>query len=683
MANAKKLTVIPTDDDGGYLTDTETNDQPPKTPKTPKTKRKRTISTRYSPTGYKLYQDLTKSSTINNNENNIKNKYNLIKTTSPRVTTRQLVPTSPQVPTRQLVSTSPRVTTRPRIPILRKTNPYNIKSKKLMLQPYKPSTTSQYPTLSNVLSKLANVKSSMMPQSPSNVNNNMVMGKCPKCHNIHMIPRSVTAQVQPRYTNYEAMDTGYLSDNEENANNNNNYNTNLNNAKNNNRKCKRRKTMRLLGVNNRNAYANDNYNKRIYHLFTIQFGNGLNDNDKKTYVEKIIQFYKTEYKNNDKFFSDILKYLLNVLYDGAKATIEKYNLQYNTCDISQLINNLSEFRKHFDDNYKNKLIDVKEFNIYSLQIIILFTELVRLLPTTHNTTMDNYFQTRIQIKDIYNKFKNTLNNFEGLAEAVETDSAFSTLLGPHEYILEARRFHFIKDKKGQNIYFSYKNKNDHDVILICYIGIISLEDFVNMYAYNFYPLGITEKIEYADGRPLTPFEFLHHDLTHSINRYRDKNILKKEQIFINYLNDDKNLKKYKVSIDKSNNDNSTIYIENKYLSYDNLQSLISSINDNIKYNIYLVMFLIIHESGYLEELFLDNQLTINFDSFQPPFITNINNWKNLNYYGELLPDILKTEIIRLNGKRNLNLNRKIMTYLNTIVELFKKIWNNCESLKDI
>lgn len=68
--------------------------------------------------------------------------------------------------------------------------------------------------------------------------------------------------------------------------------------------------------------------------------------------------------------------------------------------------------------------------------------------------------------------------------------------------------------------------------------------------------------QYADGRPLTPFEFLHHDLTHSINRYRDKTILKKEQIFISYLNDDKNLKKYNLL--KTRHVHLYFYMKNKY-----------------------------------------------------------------------------------------------------------------------
>ena len=55
-----------------------------------------------------------------------------------------------------------------------------------------------------------------------------------------------------------------------------------------------------------------------------------------------------------------------------------------------------------------------------------------------------------------------------------------------------------------------------------------------------------------------------------------------------------------------------------------------------------------------------------FSSVNPSFVTTINNWKNINFYGSLLPtDLFNTQN-----------EDKISEYLHNSFELFKTTWNS-------
>jgi hypothetical protein len=77
----------------------------------------------------------------------------------------------------------------------------------------------------------------------------------------------------------------------------------------------------------------------------------------------------------------------------------------------------------------------------------------------------------------------------------------------------------LNDKQSgrfkQLYYGNYEDIND--IFLITILDYLRLDEIINTFLDNIFICGISTKMIYADGRELTPFEFLEHDITHASN----------------------------------------------------------------------------------------------------------------------------------------------------------------------
>ena len=359
------------------------------------------------------------------------------------------------------------------------------------------------------------------------------------------------------------------------------------------------------------------------------FGGRLNKDHKKVYFTKLKNLYTVTGKDNDEYYSDILKDLLNILYTNIKEDINEYEEKVTSKEDMLKYDDLMKKYDNLKKTYilpQIHILDIPEFNIRSVQIIILFTELVKLTNKFADTTMINYFQPELQINHIYNEIvKLDWVNYKVLYNKMLEFDTFISLFG--DYDIKYNRKKNIHEKILTKLWTFRDIKSSR---IVCYLDLISPKEIVFSLANEIYYLGIASQMEWADGLEITPFEFLHHDLTHSNNRgIPDGYKAHLEIEFVKYLDG---------------------------LKLDKEQS--KQIN--------MMLFILMHES--MSEDLLTNKIldSTEFSSIYPSFITKIDNWTNNNFYGSLLPiDLLNT--------RN---ETKIQEYLDNSFILLKNTWND-------
>jgi len=264
------------------------------------------------------------------------------------------------------------------------------------------------------------------------------------------------------------------------------------------------------------------------------------------------------------------------------------------------------------------ILDIPEFNVRSLQIVILYTELIKMTEKdTTRTNMLNYFQQPYyRINEEYDNLCKVFDNYDELFSRVCNSIGFKDI---------------VYERYSESTLISYKNIKKSRII--CYLDYISEKEIVFSYVHDIYYLGISEKLDYADGREMTPFEFLHHDITHANNRgYPDGFDIELEKEFYDYL-------------------------ETQGLS------------PEAKKQIYIIFFLIVHESA--NEYLIGNRIEIkdsdDFYSLVPRSIQNMDNWTSPNFYNGLLPSDLREVPAD---------QAKIRDYLTKSFAAFKTEWNN-------
>jgi hypothetical protein len=174
----------------------------------------------------------------------------------------------------------------------------------------------------------------------------------------------------------------------------------------------------------------------------------------------------------------------------------------------------------------------------------------------------------------------------------------------------------------------YSFRNIKNARLICYLDYISEKEMVYSFINNIYYIDINEKLDYADSKLLTPFEFLHHDLTHANNR----------------------------------NDDYDSELEIRFYNF--LEQISHLLSKEKKKQIYMIFFIITHES--MVEYILQEPIRENFtfNDLSPIFIRDLELWKNEHHYKLLLPKNIQDET-----------DGNIQKYLNASFELFKTTWN--------
>ena len=214
-------------------------------------------------------------------------------------------------------------------------------------------------------------------------------------------------------------------------------------------------------------------------------------------------------------------------------------------------------------------------------------------------------------------------------------------------------------------------------IIFSLLGELSLLQIIESYANSIYLIGIVTDMAFADGNYYTPYEFMHHDLTHRSNRnIFDKNISINEIKFINYI---------KI---------------NTILTYDD------------KYKIYIMLFILIHESvgdvilnkqyimiesgksGKSAYEYLLTDLNTNFLYYYIEGTNTINSsWTDANFLGGLLPEdtfprVEDNLIKKYNSSSDkFNMSKTIIEdkhvnipeYLEGCAHLFIIEWNKCFS----
>jgi hypothetical protein len=365
--------------------------------------------------------------------------------------------------------------------------------------------------------------------------------------------------------------------------------------------------------------------KNKYLELKQQYGNGLEGDTKKEYIRLLHQLYiKPYYYNNDDCYSNLLKHLLHIAYQESKKVFDTYIDKIPEPKKSNLIeqykNVKSDTQKIISDD--SHILDIPEFNVRSFQIIILYTELIKLTHTdASETSMLNYFQQpNYPIHTEYIKFLEVWYDYDKLYDIINdsNENGFKNLINPSTS--------FDKLMKRNKPDYTFRDIKQSRIV--CYLDYITEKEFIFSFLNNIYYIGINEKLDYADGRLLTPFEFAHHDLTHAVNRgYYGSNI-ELEKKFYDYLEM-----------------NTELYTKEQ------------------KKQIYIIFFIAVHEGPeYLFENKIDDKLT--FNKLQPEFVHNINNWKNKNFYNLLLPKNIQEET-----------DENIQKYLDDSFELFKRIWN--------
>ena len=368
--------------------------------------------------------------------------------------------------------------------------------------------------------------------------------------------------------------------------------------------------------------------KNKYNNLKIILGGSLKGEEKQKYIHLLHQLYLNPYDEaKDNYYNILLKHLLLIAYEQSQIIFNKYKQ-----DFGDIINDsiTAQYKKVYDDTITiikddSHKIDIPEFNVRSLQIIILYTELIRLTEKdTTKTNMLNYFQQPNYKIDIeYDNFIKVWFTYNKLYEEVEKSNGFTSLINLYSTFDK-----LLQLPKKPN--YTYKDINNSRII--CYLDYITEKEFILSYVYNIYYLGINEKLDYADGKELTPFEFLHHDITHAYNRGYTGGNVKLEREFYYYLEQKKD-----------------ILTKEQYKQ------------------IYIIFFVIIHESN--SEYILESKIDVEyqFNHIIPSFITDMGNWLNPKIYNGLLPK--EPSDLRTSTDQ-------IKDYLDKSFNLFKNEWNS-------
>ncbi len=178
----------------------------------------------------------------------------------------------------------------------------------------------------------------------------------------------------------------------------------------------------------------------------------------------------------------------------------------------------------------------------------------------------------------------------------------------------------------------YSHNNMKNIILSVLLGELSLEEIIESELNFVHLVGITTKMEWADGRLYTPFEFFHHDLVHAYN------IMGALGNIIDELN---HLYQY-IKLNK----------EKLGKAY---------------YDIIVILFLLVHESAATYDVLKMTNPTIRDVGAMVSFIDNVDNWMNPYFFGGLLPEEIK-------GQKD-----KIISYLNASIDKFMKLWREIPS----
>lgn len=402
-------------------------------------------------------------------------------------------------------------------------------------------------------------------------------------------------------------------------------------------------------------------NRPLKYIF--QYGGSLTEEERKDYFWRCKNL---KCSTNPNEFKDSLKQNLKILQDLVREKIEKTYADVKASGDKEKLSKIEElsdlFKVFLGEEFKNTnlshnnngdrpedIVTLHRYNAKSLQLVILLDHLFYI--------MNPNWQSQYPIKSAvlaYKKYitdddtKDRWKNINALMQDMNIQydpwnveyKKSRGLYVPPVPLRGTESLIRVKTKYGSEKYCC--PLQDRARILVS-LGEMTLAELIESMIDGIFLIGIVDDLSWADGNQYTPYEFVHHDLTHTSNyeTYGGKftPLSKEVKQFI------KQLITHQKSIDPATFD-----------------------------TIMLVLFMFIHESG---DFFLLNKPFSEakplFHSFEfSPFIYDITNWKNPYLYGGLLP------------KDKLNLSDSDLDkYLIEKFETFRQIWNRILQEKDI
>ncbi len=305
---------------------------------------------------------------------------------------------------------------------------------------------------------------------------------------------------------------------------------------------------------------------------------------------------------------------LNIIYKITESLLNSYNKYLNKQDKSDYEWLQSRFDIIKSDE---RPFTLETLNVKTLQCVIIITDI------NLGTLSDEEYNIIWKDKELEDKFEryklSNYANYDILYRMVKKDNVFKHLLG----FTETTNYSCCPDLKG--------------ALIMVPLGEMSLYELVYTLANNIYLIGVTTSNQYADGKYFTPFEFVNHDIKHSLHR---KNTIHDGDIKLDYE------KKFIENIPSKLNSGSEPYVK-----------------------MMIALFLIMHETFKIEEMLNSPYIPyLNFKAIKigafKDTIGNLDNWRNVNYYGGLLPKEVRE-----------GTDKAITNYLDECFTILKDEWN--------
>jgi hypothetical protein len=326
----------------------------------------------------------------------------------------------------------------------------------------------------------------------------------------------------------------------------------------------------------------------------------LNSKEREDYMNRLKAMYGDTTEPNPNY-DEMIRTNLDIL----QKTCNKILAKYTAIQIEEYKDRIINIFSYLDTIDKPSITTL---NIISIQCVIFFTELVK-IAHPELSTMSNYAGGSEDIQRTYQLLTESKqwDKFNFVKEIMLADLLLKVLI----------------HREYTEIELNCPNLSRCRVLAL--LGNFSVYELISSLSHDVFLIGITTDLEMADGHKYTPFEFMHHDMIHAINRGYNGYTIEYSKPFIKHV-----------------------------ASIDNIDA-ITAIN--------IILFIIMHES--IDEYLLSERvLKLNdFSQIGPNFVSCIEHWANIDHYGGLLPKTIFEN------------KSKITPYLHSAYNILATEWN--------
>lgn len=396
--------------------------------------------------------------------------------------------------------------------------------------------------------------------------------------------------------------------------------------------------------------------------YVFQYGGGLSEEERKDYFWRCKSLQCTTNPNE---FKDSLKQNLKILQDLVKEKLDKTYAEVKASGDKEKLSKIEElfdlFKEFLGEEFKNKVIHnnngdrpedivtLHRYNAKSLQLVILLDHLFYIMNPNWESqypieSVVTAYKNYISDNDTKDRWKNINHLMQDMNIKYNPwNLAFKESQGiyvPPIPLYGTESLIRVKTKYGSEKYCC--PLQDKARILVS-LGEMTLAELIESMIDEIFLIGIVDDLSWADGKQYTPYEFVHHDLTHASNYETARG--------------------YAYPLSQEVKQIIKQLITNQKL-----------INPATFDTIMVVLFMFIHESREYYKLNkpLSERHALFYSFDFSPFIYDINNWKNPYFYGGLL------------SKDKLQLSDSdLEKYLVDKFESFREIWNRILQEKDI